>query len=161
MVTSRFAIYLVGFIYPCCVHFFISFITKLFCYETIIGCFIQYFFAARGPVEDSVWGGFRRCGVQHIAGALSVFGSGCMQMEDMPCRNVQPGLGLQWSSGVRAGEREGLEGTSSQEGASLWEKGTGRRCWRSLPSPHGLWKTTYSRNKCVLKKCHTVFYYSG
>lgn len=84
MVTSRFAIYLVGFIFPCCVHFFISFITKLFRYGTMIGCFIQCFFAARGPVENSVGGCFRRCGVQHIVGALSMLGNGCMQMEDMP-----------------------------------------------------------------------------
>ena len=46
----------------------------------------------------------------------------------------------------------GVAGTSSPEGASPWDKGTGRRCWRTVSSPHGLWKTAYNRNKCILKK---------
>lgn len=36
---------------------------------------------------------FGRHGVQHIVGALSLFGNGRVQMKDVPFGNVQPGLG--------------------------------------------------------------------
>ena len=52
-----------------------SFITQLFQYEIMIECFVQPFFEARGPAENSVCGDFGRNAMQREEGAASVFGS--------------------------------------------------------------------------------------